>query len=726
VVATLIITEKYKAAEAIAGAFGKASLIEKNKFIKIFFIPMKNMYILPLRGHLLDYRNTQSFKSWTNPPPREIITNSNAINKFPLKYANHYINALKQYAKKCTKSIIATDADIEGCNIGIFDALPFIKKANPSISVMQLWLSSLQQHEILSKFQNLIKPKISWAESAEARAIIDAIIGFSASREVTNTFKPLLIKYKIHFTSIGRVQTSLLYLIYLKEKEIIDFVPESYFNIEATLVYEKTSFKAHHESNPFPKNKETLARNIYQTIKNEKSAAIIDNSRKVLKRAPPRPLNTSKALILLTKNLKISAKTALSTMNELYLNKLITYPRTDTDVYSSNFDHFTILKKLASNTIYGGYTQNLLNGRKTSPTKGKMNAQDHPPITPIDSVDLKDPIFKNQTQQKVYDMLTRHYLALFGDPATESQQVLKLSIKGEIFISNLISLIVPGFLEIAPFLKPHYQNILQIQGTAIPIKQIDFLDKKTQSSPRYTDSTLLKLMESNNLGTKSTRPLIIKLLETRKLIKRVKTKYFLTELGYYLMENLVEIWLPFLKPDFTKKVEVQLELIKEQKKGMNEVIKEVKQEFLDLFDRLLAEKIKLNVNCMTFDTKSLNLPISLMQGSKTIDTVISCPQCGNKTMKMIQNQKNKFLLCSKPECKKFIPLPKKGIISVLDSNCQICGFNAFKVSIIKYGKPYVYHFCPNCWHQGLIDTNGKGFCSQCSLYKIANGKCIKK
>ena len=64
-------------------------------------------------------------------------------------------------------------------------------------------------------------PKYSLGESGEARDIIDAFIGFSATREVTNTLRPLLNKFRVRFTSIGRVQTSLLYLIYLREKEVL-------------------------------------------------------------------------------------------------------------------------------------------------------------------------------------------------------------------------------------------------------------------------------------------------------------------------------------------------------------------------------------------------------------------------------------------------------------------------------------------------------------------------
>ncbi len=268
--ATLIITEKKKAAEAIAKALGPIKSINITKRLKIYSIPIKDIYVIPLRGHLLEYRNTDAYKSWSNPPPREIITNHNSIQKFQIHGLGPYIKTIKEYGKKCNHCIIGTDADIEGCNIGLFDALPFVKDVSPNIKVSQLWLSSLQKSEIIEKFNNLIIPKYSWAESGEARAIIDAFIGFSATREITNTLRPLLNKFKVRFTSVGRVQTCLLYLIYLREEQIINFEPEPYFLIDADLIHKNGFFKAHHHQNPFKKEQETIAKQIFQDIRDEK------------------------------------------------------------------------------------------------------------------------------------------------------------------------------------------------------------------------------------------------------------------------------------------------------------------------------------------------------------------------------------------------------------------------------------------------------------------------
>ena len=720
----LIISEKNKAAQAIAEALGNVRIIKKSK-VNVYSVPSKNIFVVPLRGHLLEYHNTEKYKHWNHPTPREIIIDPNAIKKVPINYAGPYIKIIKEYAKITQKCIIGTDADIEGVNIGLFDALPYIKQVNPHIIVSQLWLSSLQKNEIVSKFRNLISPKYEWGASGEARAIIDAVIGFSATREVTNTLKPLLTSYNVKFTSIGRVQTSLLYLIYKREKEINDFIPEPYYVIEAILNHNKGTFKAQHDSNPFNKENMSKARTIYEKIKNEKMAIIIDNSKKVITRAPPAPLNTTKALVLLTRNLKISADIALKTMNSLYLNKIITYPRTESDIYKSNFDHLTLLRQFTNHSQYRSYTNKVIGKNRIIPvSKGKKDMGDHPPITPLMSLELNDKKLETSLQQKVYNLLARHYLALFGEPALESKQKLHLNIKVEPFTADVVSLVQEGYLEIAPCLKPQYSTEIQISGNIIPIKEINFEEKKTKPPPKYQDPSLLKLMEKNNLGTKSTRPQIIKILQQRKLIYRKKFQYNITDMGTFLIENLIKVWLPFLKPDFTRMVEEKLNSIVTGEKTMDEVIEDVKKIFLNLFDKFLTEKKNLQLEIKNHVKK--NPMTNLSSNHNTKLTSAACPFCQKSPMKFINLRAKRFLVCADQNCKKYLSLPKKGSLTLLKSQCKLCGFNIFKVSLRKTNHTFIYYLCPKCWNEGLSQRNGKGFCSNCEDYKIVNGYCLKK
>ncbi|MHA1491944.1 MAG: DNA topoisomerase [Promethearchaeota archaeon] len=723
--ATLIISEKNKAARAIAEALGPVNSIKKGKSINVYHVLSKDIYVVPLRGHILSYKNSDAYKSWTKSNPRDIITDEKAIEKVPINHAYSYINALKEYGKICDHCVIGTDADVEGCNIGFHDALPFVKQVNKNITISQMWLNSLQKKEILNKYNNTIPPRFSWGESGEARAIIDAIIGFSATREITSTLKPLLNKFNKQFTSIGRVQTSLLYLIYLRDKKINNFIPQLYFTIEADLKSQKHVIKATHQSNPFKKENESQARNIFNDIRTEKIAKIIKNEKKITQKNPPTPLNTSKALILLTKTLKISANQALNTMNELYLNKIISYPRTDSDVYKESFDHSEILNKFQQHSEFGVYISQL---RQKNPTRGKKDAGDHPPITPLESLEKNSGRFENDRQRRVYEILARHYLALFGMAATEERTILKVLIKKELFSARIASLINLGFLEIAPFLKIKYDPSLEILGETIPIEKILFFEKETKPPPSYTDTTILKLMESKRLGTKATRPQMIQILLTRDLIFNLRRNYQCTELGTFLIDQLKDIWLPFLKPDFTRYIEGQLEEIKDEKKSRMNVVEEIKKKFLDLFDKLLAEKSNIISRIDEYSGKIGENTKTLQKYNKKYPLTTSfCPVCKKSPMKLVTTRKkSRFLACSDEKCKSYLSVPKRGRINILKSSCSICGFNIFKITTKKNNKTIIYYLCPQCWTQGLKKQNSSGFCSKCKEYKIENNKCIKK
>jgi DNA topoisomerase IA len=722
---TLIIAEKDKAAKAIAEAFGTVKSITKQNTSRVYHVPSRDIYVLPLRGHILEYRTTPAFKNWTKPVPRDIITDFQSIKKFPIKNIYHYINALKEYSKICDHCVIGTDADIEGVNIGLSDALPFVKKVNTSITLSQIWLSSLQKNEIIKKFSQRISPKWSWADTGDARAIIDAIIGFSGTREITNTLKPLLRKLDTNFVSIGRVQTSLLYLIYLRDQAIKKFVSERYWTLEVILSNKSNMFKAFHDLNPFKMEQEIKVKNIFQDIKNEKFAKIVSKINNIIVRKPPIPLDTSQALILLTKNLGINANMALRTMEALYLNKIISYPRTDSNVYKDDFDHIQYIKKFASHTKFGRYTLDVIGEKRFNPTRGRKDAGDHPPITPLESLEQTSSKFENELQKKVYDLLARHYLALFGKDARESKTVLKLLIKIEPFTAQTTALINEGYLEIVPFLKKRHGIELDIQGDEIPIKNVSLNDKETQPQPLYTDVSLLKLMERYRLGTKSTRPKIIEILVKRTLIQRNRRQYSISNIGRFLIDQLKIVWLPFLKPKFTRSVELLLEDIKLQKKRKDEVIDTVRNIFLALFDRFLAKRNKLLKKMTEF--QSLTTTHTQLKTKKARLTASKCFKCNNYQMELVTtHQRKRFLACTDRNCKTYLSVPKRGRIQILKSFCSKCGFDIFKIHLKKNGRIISYYMCPKCWNEGLNDKQGKGFCSKCIEFSILKDKCMKK
>jgi DNA topoisomerase-1 len=297
-----------------------------------------------------------------------------------------------------------------------------------------------------------------------------------------------------------------------------------------------------------------------------------------------------------------------------------------------------------------------------------------------------------------------------------------------LFTSQNAALTQEGFYEIAPFLKRTYQPLLEIQVQKLPIEKIFLNEKETQPPPHYTDTTLLKLMEKEHLGTKSTRPTIINILVDRKLTLRVaRNRFKITEWGKYLISELIKVWLPFLKPEFTRYVERLLEDVKNNKQTMQNVIATVKKLFLDLFDRFRNRKSEITFE---FDTVKTNLKSKMQQTysqKKFPQTTSKCPRCKANPMILVTTQQRKrFLACKDRNCKTYFSVPKTGRITILKSStCQKCGFNVFKIFKKGKEKSTTYYICPRCWTEGFKDGNNN-FCSACDSFKISKEQCVKR
>ena len=283
--------------------------------------------------------------------------------------------------------------------------------------------------------------------------------------------------------------------------------------------------------------------------------------------------------------------------------------------------------------------------------------------------------------------------------------------------------------EIAPFLKKAYQPLYQIQVKKLPINEILLNEKETQPPPHYTDTTLLKLMEREHLGTKSTRPTIIKILVDRNLtLRAAKYRFKITEWGKFLISELIKVWLPFLKPEFTRFVEKLLEDVKENRKTMDSVVTTVKKVFLDLFDKFRNSKNEITFQ---FDSVKDNLKTAMQQNSKQKSfpqTTSKCPMCNAYPMTLVTtSQKKRFLACSDRNCKTYLSVPKTGRITILKSTtCLRCGFNVFKILKRKNNISFIYYICPKCWSDNLKEGTKIGFCSKCTDYHISKEQCVKR
>lgn len=581
----LVITEKPKVAQALSKALARGNF----KVIRRYGIPMFSLQyksyfltIIPLKGHLLEYDTIDKYKSWSSVDPIRIVEDPNALVVKP-RYPK-LARLLRELAPKHEALIIATDADEEGENIG-YEAIKVISEIK-RMQVYRMWFLSTQAEELLKAFNNLTKPITNWALAPEARKIIDGFTGFASTRELTlvgrNVSGPAASLLRNSVLSLGRVQSPTLYLLYLRERHIRNFRPKPYWSINAIMMKNEKRFQATHKDSPFYEEAKALA--VYRRVNEAREAKVIRVESKIERVRPQPPLDTNKALIMLNKVLGLASDRAMKILEDLYLEGLITYPRTDTDKYPPNYDHARNLRILASDPKFESTIKQILSQGAELKRNGRKLIGDHLPITPI-GVPTSGMKLSQQHLQ-VYELIVRRYLALFLDPAELVHKKVLISVGGEIFQTAGITITREGFWQIYAFNKPRQTFLDLNEGDVLKVHKVQLEQKKTKPPNRLTEAELLKLMEKLGLGTKATRPEHIKKLVTRGYVVRKGRTLLITELGYKIAEFLEKIWPEFLQPYFCAYVLSLLRRIMNGEMNHTEAIEEARRRFLELFLRL--------------------------------------------------------------------------------------------------------------------------------------------
>ena len=606
-----------------------------------------DIYVIGLKGHILDIDFNKNFKDWKTDLLG--LIHSKLIK---IKKQEQIIKKLKELGKKANELIIATDYDREGENIGV-EAIEVIKEVNPQIKIKRAIFSAITKEDIKSAFENLRKVNFNLASSAEARREIDLLWGAALTRFLS-TSSGYLGK---SFLSAGRVQTPTLALIVEKERERLKFKPEKYYEINVKLengIIASRKTKDKKEAEHFKKFSG------YATIEKIKQRERITN--------PPTPFNTTEFLRE-SANIGFSSPVAMRIAETLYMNGFISYPRTDNTVYPKTLKIKNILKKLL-NTKFKKLVEKILNKKEIVPTKGKKIDKAHPPIHPTEAAKGL-----NQREEKIYDLVVRRFLSTLSDPSEEKITNISIDIDGKEFKANGLQIIKKGWREFYPYSKVKVNILPEVKkGEKIKIESIKVEEKETQPPKRYGHGGIIKKMEELNLGTKATRPGIL-----NKLIVRgyVSPNLIPSPVAMNVVEVIEKHAPAIASHEMTAKLEEEMNKIAEGKKKKEEVTKESIEEL---------EKIIKNV-----EKKREEIGKGIRKAKKM--DLGPCPKCKKGVMRIIRSKKTgkRFVACSNyPECKNTWPLPQKGKIIILNEKCK-CGTR--KIMLV-FGKRKIT-ICPN-------------------------------
>ena len=443
-----------------------------------------------------------------------------------------------------------------------------MQKAGATCPVQRLWISSMTDEAIREGFATL-KDQSNYQSlymAGLSRAVGDWLLGINCTRLYT-------IKYgqNRQVLSIGRVQTPTLALIVNRQKEIDNFKPEPYW-VLAT-VYRDTTFTA--TKGKFTSKEE--GEEAFKTIEG-KPFTITQVEKKNGKETPPSLYDLTSLQVDCNKKFGFSAETTLNIIQQLYEQKLTTYPRVDTtflpdDVYAKCPQTMNGLfqVKHAGTAPYAELVRPL--GGKALPKSKKVfdssKVTDHHAIIPTGMI----PTALTDMQRKVFDLVARRFIAVFYPDCKYAQTTVLGTVDDIEFKVTGRTILDPGWRAVYakdPKTEDETESPLSLEGSGeaqertLPAfqkgesgpHQPTLTEKMTTPPPYYTEATLLRAMETagklvedeelrramkeNGIGRPSTRAAIIETLFKRKYIRKERKRLVATPTGIELIDLIRE------------------------------------------------------------------------------------------------------------------------------------------------------------------------------------------
>lgn len=603
------------------------------------------------------------------------------------------VKYLKDLIKKADHIYLATDPDREGETISwhLYDELKV-----PDEKYDRIVFNEITKDVVLKALKNPRRIDMNLVHSGEARRFLDRIIGFRLSK---------VMQSKTSGKSAGRVQSVALKLIVDREREILAFIPKEYWTIEADFKDFKANLETYKEKAiEIPNEKE--ADKILDSLTNTFTIKKVEEKEK--KRSAKEVFKTSTLQQACSNKLGFAASKTMKIAQKLYegielddgFHGLITYMRTDSVRLS---DEFTSASFAYINSKFGkDYVGYVKKGKKTE------NVQDaHEGIRPTNINYEPDKIKKYLApdEYKLYRIIYYRALAsLMADAKFNSTTVL-LDNNDYGFKATGSVLTFDGYLKVYGDYEDQEDTILpDFKNYKAGIILSDIITKTqhfTKPPARFTESSLIKELESLGIGRPSTYATIISTIKDRGYVTLEDKKFVPTEVGFETTDKLQEFFSSIVNVKYTANMEKDLDEIAEG----NEDYKKMLKDFYDNFAPLVDNAFKN------------------MEKKKPKETGEKCPECGSPLV-IRKGKYGQFTACSNyPTCK-YIKKENKQTEKEIICKCPKCEGN---IIVRKTKKGKEFYGCdnfPKCKYASWYKPTGDK-CPKCNdLLVIKNGEVI--
>ncbi len=581
----------------------------------------------------------------------------NLVNK-KADYAGKRIESIRRLGVNAKKFVNACDYDIEGETIG-YNLLHYACDGKET-TALRAKFSTLTKEDLLDAFKSAkMPPSNSLAVAGRTRHVIDFMWGVNLTRALSESVMSARNVYKT--ISIGRVQGPALSYVVEREAGIRGFVPRPFWVVSGTFGLDGVSLNADYAKERILRKNE--AENIQRECK-DKDAKVSRLAVSTFVQSRPPPFNIGDLQKEAYRFFGYSPSRTLQVAERLYLDALISYPRTSSQRLPSSINYRRTLQNLGKILEYSKETQELLRGALV-PKEGAQSDPAHPAIYPTG----ESPRRRLEAQElRVFDLIVRRFLATFAEDALRQRITVSISVDKHEFKMIGRKTLKDGWLKLYGRYSEADDNAIPDvkEGDVLKVIAIEYEEKFESRPPRYNQGSLLEKMEKEMLGTKATRAGIISTLINRGYI--VGESLMATDLGFSVIETMERHSPAVISTKLTRDTEERLERIERGEEGANELVAETIQE---LSDQLLA--FKSNEAAIGGEMDQ-----SILAVWSARNTLGVCPVCKTGQLIMLRSKKTgkRFVGCTNYSkgCKASAPLPQKGIISTTQRVCNDCGW----------------------------------------------------
>ncbi|HEY1855638.1 MAG TPA: DNA topoisomerase I [Solirubrobacterales bacterium] len=691
----LIVTEKNSSAKKIAEVLGEPSGGPKaDKTYKVPFYTWTDpdggeQMAIGLKGHVLGPAFPEGYSNWQKTDLHDLIDAQ--LIKEPTD--KNVVKAIRKMAKQADELVIATDFDREGELIGL-EALEEMLDANPALGnrdeteagtlkILRARYSATTKEELLRAFDELDYLSYPLANAGAARQDIDLLWGATLTRAVSLATR----RFGSNFLSVGRVQSPTLGLIVEREMERRAHVPKPFWELFAKFEHPDGSFEAHHTVDKFWEKAEAdtaLAGTSGPGV--VKSVTARKNTRR-----PPAPYNTTAFSTDASSRLGITPASAMRIAEDLYMDGFISYPRTDNTVYPASLPVRELIGSLVRIKEFSA-ASGLLDQGELTPTRGKKQTTDHPPIYPTQAI---HPGALEGPKKRVYELVVRRFLATFSPPMITESTRADIEAGSETYFVRGSVVVDPGYAGIYTYARSADEEIPALQeGQTLPLAAVPeprpgaegdaeappstnpwMVGKETPPPSRISQAKLIEMMEERGLGTKATRADIIQKLFDRGYV--YGNPPVPTETGVALYEAFKNFVPAMATPEMTAQLEAEMDGIAAGDMTKGSVVGDSRE----LLHKTWSEIDESREDLAKVVWKG-------MDEDRILGPCKVCEEAGRKKedgspnmLRIIRAKKSgkRFVGCQgwsaeggPDSCDQTFPLPQRGDVFRLEERCSIC------------------------------------------------------